>query len=1016
MAVRDLFADPPAEYSSGPLWVWNDMLTDEQITGTLRDLAAQNVRQVWVHPRPGLMTPYLSQEWYRLWTLALEEGKRLGMRVWIYDENSYPSGFAGGWVPELMPESRGRGLAMQEVADAPAWSADLVAVYRLTDAGYQNVSAQLQAGQTQPQGRYLVCRVVRAADSPWHGNRCYVDLLYPGVAEKFIEITLEPYRQRFGYLFGRQIPGTFTDEPELRPAGGFPWSEDLPKQFAKRWGYSLLDHLPCLNHQLGDYQRVRHNYLQVLNDLFGQRWGKPMHDWCEKHNLAFTGHYWEHEWPRSLMVPDNMAMYTYHQVPAIDTLCNQYAEHTHAQFGNVRAVRELQSVANQLGRTRTLCEAYGAGGWDMRFEDMKRIGDWLYVLGVNTLNQHLSYVTIRGARKRDHPLSFSYHAPWWEAYKVQADYFARLSVALSAGKQVNRVLLLQPTTSAWMHHTHDQNDPRLSEIGATFFQTVMDLERHQIAYDIGSEDILARFGSATSGKLTVGERTYDVVVLPPLTENLNSPTLALLRQHAQAGGAILSCVEPPARIDGQASDNAKTALGSSPGWQRVEPADLPAKLKPYSEDGLAIHRADSDPGILFHHRRRLADGDLLFLVNTSTEHPSTGGLDADMGGIEQWDPATGQTRDYPFQPLDGKVKTHFELPPCGSLLLFLSHEKRHPLPATICTPRLVQRIAGTAHTAPAITRRDPNVLTLDYVDVTAGGETRENLYVYPAGQFAFQKNGMERNPWDSAVQFRDELITKRFAPDSGCEVTYRFTIEGPVPGDLNVVVERPDLYRMTFNGRELRHDGRTWWLDRVFGRMPVAPLAHTGENVLTLKAAPFTIYHEIEAAYVLGDFGLKATDKGFVIVAEPTLQLGPWKDQGMPFYSAGVSYTERFDLPNKKGRYLVSLNRWYGAVAVVTVNGSPAGCIQHAPWQCDVTAAIQTGTNEIDVKVIGTLKNTLGPHHNNPPLGAAWPGAFHHAPNPGPPPGSQYSVVGYGLFEPFLLLEENPQPPPMMRK
>ena len=50
-----------------------------------------------------------------------------------------------------------------------------------------------------------------------------------------------------------------------------------------------------------------------------------------------------------------------------------------AKFGNVRAVLELSSVANQLGRKRTLCEAYGAGGWDLRFEDMKRIGDWLYV-------------------------------------------------------------------------------------------------------------------------------------------------------------------------------------------------------------------------------------------------------------------------------------------------------------------------------------------------------------------------------------------------------------------------------------------------------------------------------------------------------------------------------------------------------------------------------------------------------------------------------------------------------------
>jgi hypothetical protein len=77
-------------------------------------------------------------------------------------------------------------------------------------------------------------------------------------------------------------------------------------------------------------------------------------------------------------------------------------------------------VANQLGAARTLCEAYGAGGWDLRFEDMKRIGDWIHVLGVNTLNEHLSYITIRGARKRDHPQSFSYHEPWWKDYHMMA--------------------------------------------------------------------------------------------------------------------------------------------------------------------------------------------------------------------------------------------------------------------------------------------------------------------------------------------------------------------------------------------------------------------------------------------------------------------------------------------------------------------------------------------------------------------------------------------------------------------
>ena len=126
-------------------------------------------------------------------------------------------------------------------------------------------------------------------------------------------------------------------------------------------------------------------------------------------------------------------------------------------------------MANQLGRKRTLCETYGAGGWDLRFEDMKRIGDWLYVLGVNTLDEHLSYVTIRGRRKRDHPQSFSYHEPWWEAYHVMAGYFTRLSLALSQGEQVNR----DPGARA-DHHGLDvpgrRRGPRARGLGNEFFR------------------------------------------------------------------------------------------------------------------------------------------------------------------------------------------------------------------------------------------------------------------------------------------------------------------------------------------------------------------------------------------------------------------------------------------------------------------------------------------------------------------------------------------------------------------
>jgi hypothetical protein len=994
--VKALFANPPREYSSAPFWVWNDLLTDQQVLTSLREFADQGIRQVFVHPRPGLMTPYLGDDWFRLWKLALDEAERLDMNLWIYDENSYPSGFAGGWVPELMPQSRGRGLVFEEVRSPPRPSDELVAVFRATEDQFEDVTNKVHDREPLPEDRYLIASVQRAGNSPWFGGRCYVDLLYPGVTEKFLSVTLDPYEKHVGSEFGRRVPGVFTDEPHLRPAGGLPWTDDLPEQFERRWGYSLLAHLPSLERQLGDWRRVRHNYYQALLDLFIERWAQPYYEYCEQRGLEFTGHYWEHEWPRCGMGSDNMAMYAWQQRPAIDTLMNEYNEGTHAQFGNARAVKELSSVANQLGRGRTLCEAYGAGGWDLRFEDMKRIGDWLYVLGVNTLNQHLSYVTIRGMRKRDHPPSFTYHEPWWEAYHVLADYFARLSVALSQGEQVNHILLLEPTSSAWMYQGAD-TDARLDEIGDAFQRVVLDLEQAQIEYDLGCEDILARHGSAQGSELVVGQRQYTLVVLPPHTENLNRRTTELLDGFLKQGGAVLCCGEPPTRVDGHPSDWGALST-EHPGWQAIEADVLPRRLMELSREGFAVRSARASRGLLFHHRRQLDDGQIVFLVNTSIDSPASGLVSSRAGGVEQWELDTGEVRAYPFEVSGDVVLAKFELPPSGSLLLFLSDEQREPVPAR------VQQISTIDSRGPLKTRRhELNVLVLDYADVIAGGDSRESAYVLTAADFAFKKNGLERNPWSGAVQFRDEIISRTFPAGSGFEAVYRFTVGERVPTPLFAVVERADLYTITCNGVPVSAAQDAWWLDRSFGKIDIAAAARVGENEIRIKASPFTVFHELESAYVLGDFALEAAEAGFVIVPPRELDLGRWNEQGHPFYSAGVGYVEEFVVSNPSGEHRVACPSWYGSVAKVNVNGEPAGLITAPPWECDVTPLIRRGANEIEVVVIGTLKNTLGPHHGKPPLGRAWPGMFEQAPETGPPAGGDYATVGYGLFEPFVL-------------
>jgi hypothetical protein len=1184
--AKALFAKPTREYSSAPLWVWNDLLTEDQIRSTMRDLAGQQVRQVFVHPRPGLMTPYLSPDWFRLWKVALDEARRLDMNVWIYDENSYPSGFAGGFVPEQMPESRGCGLSLQETDKAPDWNTNVVSVYRNTDSGFENVTDQARKGSLDAQGRYVVASVIRAGNSPWHGNRCYVDLLYPGVTEKFLEITMGAYKKEIGSEFGKRVPGVFTDEPNIRPAGGLPWTEDLPQQFEKRWGYPLTDHLPSLAQPVGDWRRVRHNYFQLLSELYAARWGKPYHDYCATNNLEFTGHYWDHDWPNCLGVPDNMAMYAWHQRPAIDILMNQYQENTHAQFGNVRILRELSSVANQLGLPRTLCEAYGAGGWDLRFEDMKRIADWLYVLGVNTMDQHLSYVTLRGARKRDHPQSFSYHEPWWPAYHIEGRYIERLTAALTRGRQVNAALVIEPTTTAWMHNT-EAGTSRLNEVGQGFFQLLMELEKSQVEYDLGCEEIMKNHGSVQTGGLVVGQRQYNVLVLPAECENLNSATMNLIEKHLAAGGRVLCCGDIPAFVDGAASKR-PTQASIQGGWEKVTATSVVSLLqKEQARTGFAIQRAEGDEGILFHHRRLLDDGQLLFLANTSIEKYSSGSVvAAGIGGIEQWDLQTGKPRAYAFTVDSGTARCSFKIPPAGSLLLFLSKKAMTP-PPVVGAPVLT---TIQPMDAPQILRKEPNVLVIDFMDVRVESDSVTNTYFYRANQFAFKKNGMERNPWDSAVQYKDEFISRKFAPDSGFEAAYHFVIDGKAPANFSVVIEKPDLYRIECNGALITPKKGAWWLDKAFGRIEIAKLAHEGENVITLKAAPFTIYHELEPIYLLGDFSLKPVDKGFVIAPERGLVIAKsnkdpihenvpngtmwlsqgigfgtdvaddrapslvfdlgretdlsavkiwnynesnvrdltargvsrvrllaldtkpfsskartlgefdlarasgntpgqvlktpvqkvryvkmeilanhngvvfpakdtpsdngfvglaevrfidaqgepvkgvaikqasselasmdrkaqylvdgrglsgvrsgWNAQGHPFYSAGVIYREKFDIKKTHGEYRVFLPEWYGSVAEVRVNGKAAGYIAHAPWECDVTRQLKSGANTVEVTVIGTLKNTLGPHHAGSGLGLAWPGMFQQGPEMGPPAGNKYSTVGYGLFEPFVL-------------
>ena len=989
------FAEPSADYRPAPLWVWNGEETREEISASISEMKEAGFGGVFIHPRPGLVTEYLSDEWMSLYRYSIDECVKAGMNVWIYDENSYPSGFAGGYVPEQMPRSynQGQGLVMETAGNLPADLKDIFIVLRREGDTYRDVTAEA-ASLSGKDGDYRIFRKTYNPATSWNAGLPYVDLMVEGVTGKFIELTMDAYERELGPGM-EHIKGVFSDEPQIDSPGGVRWTPDLFSSFERKWGYRLQEHLPCLFAEEGDWRKVRHDYQSVLLDLFTDRWARPMYSWCEERGKVWTGHYWEHNWPAIGSGPDNMAMYAWHQMPGVDMLFNQFNEgHPQAQFGNVRAIKELRSVANQTGRERTLSETYGGAGWDVTFEDMKRLGDWEYVLGVNFMNQHLVKMHLGGSRKYDYPPVFSKPNPWWHWYRTQNDYFARLSWALSKGVQRNSILVLEPTTSLWCSFSVIGSSQDLWGIAGGFQEFVTRLEKDQVEYDLGCERIMQDIARADGSRLDVGECSYTTVVIPPEMTNLESSTFSLLKEFARGGGRIIA-LSSPYMLDGREDASLKEFFAGS-GVIRCQGY---SDLGDYLDDAARMEFSDAEGAAPYHHRREYADGQLLFLVNSSMSEESSFSVETDGRGVTEMDAFTGESFSYPFESKGDKVKFDVSLPPAGSLLLYV-HDGNAPAYPQRDTRECPDEIAPEGEMS--VTADSLNALYVDFCDLEVNGKKYESIHFADAAFKYYNEAGYNGNPWAEAIQFRSAYVRQNENPRKGdVRVTYHIGMDSApdLSAPMRLVVERPDLWTVRLNGKEISPVPGEWWFDRAFGVFDLTGLLRSGDNKVTLETGTMSVFAEIEPVYLLGEFSLRPSSRGWTAVPGTTvLRKGSWKDQGYPFYSWGVVYSRDFQVsaPGDR-RFSVNLRDWKGTVAQVSVNGADAGVIAYPPYSLDVTDLVKEGENEISVRVTGSLRNLQGPHHNNPPAGIGGPWEWKNIFGP-VPAGEKYSLFDYGLY------------------
>lgn len=1013
--LSGLFYDPPAAFRSVPLWDWNDDITKEGISFQLKEFKKAGIGGVFVHPRPGLITEYLSEEWFQLFDYTVQKGKELGLQVWIYDENSYPSGFAGGHVPAQMPDSykHGTGLSFETQKELNIHATDTFElILKKTGGGFKNITDSYE-NESGEKGEYYLFKRTFPSRSLWYGGYSYVDLLYPGVTDKFLELTMKNgYEKKNKQDFGKILKGIFSDEPNLEACMSegtvVRWTPGLWDDFEKRWGYDLRIHLPSLIRETGDWKKVRHDYYELILELFIERWARPYNKYCEDNNFIWTGHYWEHGWPEPTHGFDEAAFYIWHQMPGIDMLgCKLENDGLGSQFGNTRAVRELRSAANQAGRTRTLSETYGGGGWEMDFEKMKRLVDWECVFGVNFVNQHLSYYNLEGVRKFDYPPSFSYHEPWWEDYRLLGDYIARICLATSAGEQINKSLVLQPNTTAWMYFSRVQKNSRIDSIKNNFKGFVHQLELKHYEYDLGSENVLKQLGFVSHNGLTVGKRTYKLLVIPEEMENIDQSTFNLLSDFLANGGRILSFRNEINRIDGNNTDLVKELMDKYPKqWTFAKNIEDPAVSSLLSQTDFSITKYQKS-NEFFHQRRILSDGQLVFLVNTSETKISEARISVKGKSVVKLDLLSGKKYLVDTKETNGMIRFESKLEPTGSALYYVSiKDEKFPL-AKLPGKKPVKLEALNEM---QIRRESSNILVLDYLDLKTSKSEQKGIHFMKALMSLFREKGIDfGNPWQHKIQYKKNYLEldTLFNEDSGFEVSYHFHIsKNADPGMLKkiqLVAERPTLWEVRINGAKVTPLPGQYWIDKKFSVFNIGNFLNAGENTVTLLASRMSIFAEIMPVYILGDFNLNPLPVGFEIDNKRALSTDAWSLSGLPFYSQKVSYLQQFSVEDTEAFYKVKLNKWNGTVCEVFVNGEKAGLIAWPPYELDISSKITKGNNKITIRVIGSLKNTFGYFYNSNDRWIHGPFSWNNAPEK-QASANQYYLMKYGLFEPFELI------------
>ena len=478
-------------------------------------------------------------EWQRL-VRFVQNAKEAGVRIWIYDEDGYPSPMAGGLVLEGHPELECLALVYDANEELPF---AVRPAYEFTHAS-NNYCAM----------------------------RRYPNLLDPAATNRFLEVTHNAYRDHLGPELLSHVEAFFTDEPSLntvnlglvpehirpnvrtadpidptvKPLPMVPWYEDLPEKYREKYGENLLAVRKSLfaGESEAD-KKTRQQFWSLVAELHAERYYGLIKTWCRKHGASFptlekpdaslrlasSGHTLHEEFLVSHVPLDGnkLSVLARFDVPGLDMLNSN----PQCWYGNGWTAAAYPSSSALLEGKRLVmtevcdhAQRVDEGSGPASLAMMQATAAWQATWGVTEFTLYYGIVERDGMSAE-------------QAHSQYANFVGRLNAVLRDATPIRPIVLYYPIRDLQAEYLPMAEPIRLVDQTAKS-QTISDSYRRlgcmliesQIPFVVADDHYLAKFAAAPGSIFPKG------IIIPQGVEPSNK-LVATLRQMTARDTTIL---------------------------------------------------------------------------------------------------------------------------------------------------------------------------------------------------------------------------------------------------------------------------------------------------------------------------------------------------------------------------------------------------------------------------------------------------------------------------------------------